>query len=347
MKGTMETARPQPIGPAPTDERRLCLLREVSRAGGRIAPEVNPTAAHGYTYVGFGDDVERELDVLARRNYLEQRFFDRVSLCPKCDSHHLNVREICPSCRRARIANDGLLHHFRCGYVGLPSEFAPTEDGSFICPKCNCKMHHLGSEFDRLGNAAVCRTCGLISENPPVEAVCFSCGARTPAEDLVSTEVFSYVLTSQGAAAVRRGSLFDGDEELSSIADAPIYQRAFALKLLDHEVKRLQHFKIGFSVFLVNCALPGMDQTSEQTPTQWLTRLRQCLRDIDQIGQLADAFYVVILPQAKRREAEQIRKRIVAELGPQSSLTLSTVEITEPRHLAQVLAGLNAKPESP
>ena len=44
-----------------------------------------------------------------------------------------------------------------------------------------------------------------------------------------------------------------------------------------------------------------------------------------------DAVYVVILPQTKRREAEALRQRIVAELGPQSPITLSAVEITEPR----------------
>src|SRR5262245_35613636 len=109
------------------DERRLNLLRQIAVAGGKIAPDPEPPAEHGYAYIALGDDVERDLSTLARRNYLEQRFFDRVSLCPKCDSHHLNVREICPGCGQAHLAQEGLLHHFRCGYVGLPSEFAPAE----------------------------------------------------------------------------------------------------------------------------------------------------------------------------------------------------------------------------
>ena len=335
-----------------SDERGLNLLRQIALAGGKIAPHADPHARHGYVYVALGDDVESDLTVLARHNYLEERFFDRVSLCPKCDSHHLNVREICPGCRQAHLASEGLLHHFRCGYVGIPTEFSPADDGSYLCPKCNRKMHHLGIEFDRLGKAFVCRGCGLISENPPVEAVCFACSARTPAEDLVSTEIFSYVLTSRGAAAVRRrstalihrGSLLDGDEELVSIADAPVYRRRVILEFLAHEVKRLQHFDSGFSVLVAKCVPATMDQVD---PAQWLTRLRRCLPDVDLIGQLADALYIVILPQTRRRAAEALRQRIVAELGPQSPLTLSTVEITEPRHLASVLApvlaGLNAR----
>jgi uncharacterized OB-fold protein len=322
------------------EERRLNLLRQIALAGGTITPTAEPHAEHGYAYGALGDDVDSDLRILARRSYLEQRFFDRVSLCPKCGSHHLNVREICPGCRRAHLTSEGLLHHFRCGYVGLPSEFAFAPDGSYVCPKCNGRMSHVGRQFDRLGKAFACRICGLISEHPPVEAVCFACGARTPAEDLVSTEVFSYVLTSRGAAAIRRGSLRDDDEEPVSIADTPVYRRTVILEFLDHEMKRLQQFNSGFSLLLAEYAPAAIDQRGA-SPTQWLTRLRQCLREVDRIGQLWEAVYVVILPQTRRRAAETLRQRILSELGPQSPFTLSVVEITEPRHLAQVLAGRN------
>jgi hypothetical protein len=327
------------------EERRLNLLRQIALAGGTIAPSAEPTAEHGYAHAALGDDVEMDLGILARRNYLEARFFDRVSLCPKCDSHHLNVREICPGCRRAHLTSEGLLHHFRCGYVGLPSEFSPAADGSYRCPKCNCKMHHLGTEFDRLGKAFQCRGCGVISENPPVEALCFACGARTAAENLVSTIVFSYVLTSRGAAAIRRGSLLDNDEDVTGVADAPVYRRTVILEFLDHELKRLQYFKGEFSVLLANCAASAVDPSGDSCGSEWLPRLRNCLRDIDLIGQLADSLYVVLLPQTKRREAEALRQRIMAELGAQSPITLSTVEIAEPRHLAQALGSLNSRDE--
>ena len=327
------------------EERRLNLLRQIAVEGGTIAPSAEPQAEHGYAFPGLGDDVDRDLRILARRNYLEARFFDRVSLCPKCGSHHLNVREVCPSCRRAHVASEGLLHHFRCGYVGIPSEFQPAADGSYLCPKCNCKMHHLGTEFDRLGKAFVCRSCGLISENPPVEAVCLACTVRTPAENLVSALVFSYVLTSRGAGAVRHELLFDDDEEVISVADAPVYRRNVILEFLDHELKRLQEFNSGFSVLLANCATSTIGKGGNESLTTWLPRLRQCLREVDLIGQLADSLYVVILPQTKRHAAETLRQRIVGQLGPNSPFTLSTVEITESRDLPQVVAGLTTRGE--
>ena len=79
------------------ETRRLELLRRIADSGGRISPVAEPQAKHGYRYEAPGGDVDNDLAVLSRQNYLEARFFDRVSLCPKCDSCHLNVREICPS----------------------------------------------------------------------------------------------------------------------------------------------------------------------------------------------------------------------------------------------------------
>jgi len=312
------------------DERRLNLLRQIALAGGTITPRVEPNAKHGYAYAALGDEVERDLAILSKRNYLEARFFDRVSLCPKCDSHHLNIREVCPSCRRAHLESQGLIHHFRCGYVGIPSEFLPSAEGTYRCPKCNCKMHHLGVQFDRLGKAFVCQGCGVISENPPVEAVCFSCGKQTSADDLVSTIVFSYVLTSRGAAAIRQGS-FDSDEELVCIGGVTVYRRKVILEFFNHEMKRLRYFNIGFSVLLANCRASIMDQSGEDSSTSWLTRLRSFLREVDLIGQLTDSLYVVILPQTQQHEAEQLKQRIIAGLGPQSAFSLSAIEMNEHR----------------
>jgi hypothetical protein len=200
-------------------------------------------------------------------------------------------------------------------------------------------MYHLGSEFDRLGKAFVCHGCARISDNPPVEAVCLACGQRTPADDLVSTEVFRYVLTSRGAEAIHRGSLLnDDDDKPVSLSDAPVYRRAIFLEFLNHELKRLEHFKSGFSVLMVECTTAKFDQRAQEPPSEWLKKLSGCLREIDRIGQLADSLYVVVLPQTKKSKAEVLRKSIVAQLGPESPLALTVIEITEQRHVAAVLA---------
>jgi hypothetical protein len=343
----MNTAAAVDGARAAAEQRRFDLLQQIAPAGGKIEPLATPYASHGYKYTVVGDDVERDLNLLARRGYLEERFFDRVSLCPKCDSHHLNVREVCPTCGRAHLSSEGLFHHFRCGYVGIPSEFSPGPDGSYQCPKCNGKMRHLGTQYDRLGRAFLCRACGVVSETPPVEAVCLSCGERTRAEDLVSTVVFSYVLTSRGAAALRRRSLLDGDEDSVSLAEAPeVYRPAMIHEFLEHEMSRLQHFNEKFSVLLATGVPNGQSQKADGAPAELLSLMRRSVREVDLIGRWADQTYIVILPRTKRREAEALRDRIAAELGPESPISLTIAEIAERRHLSQVLTGLCDRAEA-
>jgi hypothetical protein len=48
----------------------------------------------------------------------------------------------------------------------------------------------------------------------------------------------------------------------------------------------------------------------------------------------------VLLPQTTLRGAEALRRRILAQLGPEAPLTLKAIEITEPRDLDQVLSRL-------
>ena len=216
-----------------------------------------------------------------------------------------------------------------------------AKDGSYTCPKCNGHMHHLGTQYDRLGRAFACRSCGVISENPPVEAVCFSCSEHIPSENLVSTEIYSYRLTSRGAAAIRRGSLLDDTVETILIADLPVYQRPLTLEFLNHHMKCLQEFNSIFSVLVVDCAPSTLDQRGDDSLENWLIRLRSSVRDVDLVGQLADARFVVLLPQTKRRAAEALRQRMLTALGPRSPFSFTTVEMTTLPQLTQLIAGHN------
>jgi hypothetical protein len=323
-------------------ERLFRVLQQVAQAGGAISPSADPHAEHGYSYAAIGDDAARDLDRLARRNYLEQRFFDRVSLCPACGAHHLNVREICPSCRRAHLTTEGLLHHFRCGYVGIPAEFTPTKDDGYVCPKCNGRMHHLGTQYDRLGKAFRCRSCAVISENPPVEAVCLACGTRSPGENLVSTEVYSYAVTSRGAAAIRRTSLIDDDDD--DIAAGPniqVHSRTVTLQFIEYFKNCLEEFAASFSILLVDCRIVQAGQPEADALMPWLTRLRGSVREVDLVGQLADARFIVLLPQTRRRAAEVLADKVRTALGATSPFNFTAIEITAVPQLTQIVAGRN------
>jgi hypothetical protein len=336
----MNVRAPLPDGAdhAWVEQRRVRLLGEISELGGTISPSAEPAAKHGYRFNATGPDVDGDLVALAKLNYLETRFFDRVRLCPRCDGHHLNVREVCPTCHSAFLTSEGLFHHFRCGYVGLPSEFLPERDGGVRCPKCNKAMHHLGTEYDRLGKAFACHSCAVVSENPPVEAVCLGCDARMPAETTVSANVFSYLLTSRGAEAVRSGQLLEAEEHPVLAGDARVFRREVILEFIRHQMQRQQQLGEPFSLLLATWL--DTDGAAAEQRGAWLDRVKRCLRSVDLVGQLGDRLYVVALARAKGRVAEALRRRIEKELGPTSPLSLSAREIKGEKDLAVALAAV-------
>lgn len=320
--------------------RRLRLLIQVAAAGGTMVPTANPNAKSGYDYGALEAGAAPDLRFLAGRDYLDERFFDRVSICPRCASHHLNLREVCPGCRSAHLADEVLLHHFRCGYAGRTSEFvaAAGTEGGLACPKCGRPLNHVGTEYDRLGEAFFCLECGTSFEDPPVEAVCLACATRSPAADLLSVDIFGYALTSLGMAAIARGELLESSPEALFIADQRIYRPTVIVELLEQEARRLKRFRTAFSVLLVEPESQGESAETGEPMPQLLARLRKRLREIDLIGQLAPSIFVIVLPQMAQREAELLRRQLLAEAGRPPPLAITAIEIAEPQDLRQVLA---------
>jgi GGDEF domain-containing protein len=84
------------------------------------------------------------------------------------------------------------------------------------------------------------------------------------------------------------------------------------------------------------------DRPAIDSLTPWLTRLRKTVREVDLVGQLADARFIVLLPQTKRRAAEASAARIRSALGPDSPFVISAVEIASAPQITQLVAGRNA-----
>jgi hypothetical protein len=316
-------------------DQAMQMLLQVGEAGGTLTPNANPYAKNGYEYPVSGLD-ERYLGSLADHGYLDERFFDRVSLCPKCLSHHLNLREVCPTCRRPNLSDEIMLHHFRCGYVGRIAEYTTT-NGDRVCPKCSRRLSHIGTEYDRLGKMFRCNECGLSFQDPPVDALCLSCGTHTPAEDLPTADIFSYTLSSRGVAALQRGNVLEASWGSSLIGESPIFGPKVICTLLAHEAKRSEYFKIPFCVLMLDVS-SGVDTTSEEERTFHLvSSLRSRLREVDLIGQLSASRFVVALPQMDNKQAERVRQVLLSEPGMDARLAISLVEIRGPQDIQSVL----------
>lgn len=146
------------------------------------------------------------LEVLADAGLLRRRFFDRVHVCPHCDSARLNAREECAVCRTADLDEVPLIHHYRCAHQGPEAEFA-GEGASLVCPKCRHVLRHYGVDYDRPGTVFVCAPEGHVSPEPAVGFMCADCGHHVDGGDATTRDWFHYALTPAGATAARSGQL--------------------------------------------------------------------------------------------------------------------------------------------
>lgn len=176
--------------------------------GAVVAPVWQPSASGGCVYLAPNSEAElppEELESLTQQGFLERAFVERLSLCPHCGSHALNVHEACPSCESSNLTVFKAIFHFRCGYVG-PMESFKAEARGLRCPKCNRILRDLGTDHDSPGNYLQCNACSAMFQMPNVAARCLSCGAvhsREAMEKIGHRDVYSYRLTHKGKAAIQ------------------------------------------------------------------------------------------------------------------------------------------------
>ena len=342
------SAHDEPTPGLTDDQRRTNLLKTVAALGGTVTPRRDPMAKHGHAFAGLEQGIEADLAFLARGDYLDERFFDRVTICTRCDSHHLNIREVCPACGSTHYTEEPLLHHFRCGFVGRITEFDPGDGtGRRICPKCTTQLKYLGTDYDRLGKTYLCIDCGTSFQDAPVRSVCLSCETEVDADDLATAEVFGYAITSLGTAAIRRGSLFEGDSEVLYIAGAAVYRPAIMFELLEYEAKRIQRFKGTFSLMMVEARGPEGVPVPEDAEGNMITRLRERLRGTDIVGKVAEHVFIACMPQTPIAGAEIVRARFAEEQSDRRLLLeTKVVEIAGPDDLATLLTRIKTATRS-
>ena len=323
-------------------------MKAIAALGGTVTPQRSPMAKNGHEFESLDPSSGADLSFLARGDYLDERFFDRVTICTRCSSHHLNLREVCPACGSTHYSEEPLLHHFRCGYVGRITEFDPGDGtGRRICPKCTAQLKYLGTDYDRLGKTYLCIDCGTSFQDAPVRSVCLSCGTEADADDLASAEVFGYALTSLGNAAIKRGSLFEGDTEVLYVAGAAVYRPTIMKELLEYEAKRIKRFKGTFSLMVVEAGSVAGAPIPEDAEGTMISSLREGLRAIDIVGKIAEHVFIACMPQTAIPGAEIVQSRFLARQTDQR-ITLATtiVEITGPDDLSRLLTQIQAATRS-
>lgn len=148
-------------------------------------------------------DAVRHAERLAANGLLRRKHFDKLHRCPSCGSSRLNVREECEHCRSSELVEVGLLHHYRCAYLGPAHDFE-APDGRLICPKCERELRHYGSDHERAGEAIQCLACGHVGEAAAVGFVCMDCTFHFDAATAQSHVVYSYQVTDAAGQLLKR-----------------------------------------------------------------------------------------------------------------------------------------------
>jgi diguanylate cyclase (GGDEF)-like protein len=305
------------------DQRRLKVLTYIARRGSqaRLEPVVSNTARIGYNYPEVcaileckpGDELE-VLEFLADTGCLSREVFDKVDLCPFCLHGSLRLRRLCPYCRSSLIMKKEILHHFRCGWVGIEEEASHGTD--LVCPKCRKLLRHIGVDYERAAQSYYCTTCHKIFTEPLEELLSLPCGRHIPKDGTMIQPVFTYAVTPIGARAANKQSL-DGIPAQRGIVEREfnLYTREYMDTRLAELVNRYLRYRAGFSAALIS-----VDQFSQwiadkgHVAASDLVRLLASVlkgetRDVDLPGLYDDHTFILLLPQTSDIGAAAFARR--------------------------------------
>lgn len=304
----------------------ILLARAYSRKR-VIEPAYDPSVRDCVIYpvAGLLEDPGRLAERMTNAGYLTRMFFDRLHACPACGSSRLNAREECVVCRSADLTDEWLIHHLRCGHRGLEPEFRQRK--VLICPGCRLELRLEGVDYDRPGQANVCRSCGHVANQASVGFVCIDCKARHDSEAIATRDFYKYELTREGERALVCSEPWDNRETSTtgqSPQEATIRQ---ALRLHSRYGRPLAILKISFE-----------DENVRRNPSSLLAMthasvhvgaiLNSETRETDIVTEAEDGFFVY-MPETSidglDSPSARLRSKIAASIPANFGVRITAV----------------------
>jgi GGDEF domain-containing protein len=263
-------------------------------------------------------DIVRSLELLeigAAMNYIAHtKVYNRIRLCPKCETGHLNYVDVCPRCGSLSIKKTSMIHCFTCGYVAPEDKF--RRENTLLCPRCGTRLRHIGSDYDHPLESYMCGDCGTTFVEPDVKASCLNCGTVSDTDSLIVKNFYGYMITERGISALRSGllqediMLFDGTNAVG------IQTFCGLLKWLT--LLRKRYADADFSLLCVK--LFGLDEAEENIGSGRLReligelgkRIRELVRETDITTKDRDGNFWLILPRTPIEGGNILAKRIEA-----------------------------------
>lgn len=216
-------------------------------------------------------------------------FVEKIYECNTCHDSFLHYREVCPKCLSADLAEEEMIHHFRCAMISEEKQFR-QDDGSLVCPKCTKELRHIGVDYDKPAVMFKCKTCSHDFQDYLIKAHCTGCGNESAVEYLVSNNIYSYELTEKGKRLSRSGSFIQISKESISIKHSTEYDLFTALITSEIEQLNLNNRDV-FSVAKIE--LSGLDGVSDHLGKDYLINfLSEIVKLIKRSISNQDAVYI-------------------------------------------------------
>ncbi len=303
-----------------TDETGEKLLGRIHVAGGHLQAAHNPASSLlvSYNTTLESSSLLHATAKLAEAGFLRREFYDRLHVCDRCQSSRFNVREECASCRSANLTEEPYLHHFRCAYQGVESDFKQGE--ALICPKCRQSLSHFSVDYDKPGSMVRCRDCAHTTSEPAVGFICLDCGSHFDGDAIASRDVYSYALTDQALAFLKIGRAYLGPaQQTLRFSDLPLE----LVVALNSEARRYNEDRTPFSLFDISYE-NEREIVREYGPRQFkqgrdliLENLHSLMRSKDTLVRGPTADYALIAdvnPDEAREETIKLQKAITRDL---------------------------------
>lgn len=269
---------------------------------------------------------QERLESLATMGAFRRRHFTRTHTCVRCSSARLLAYEACPSCGGADLADERIVHHYRCGAQEAESHF--IRGRRLVCPKCRRDLRHFGMDYGKSGVIVHCRSCGTSHGEPDPHFACLDCGNVVHAGKALQTDWYHYDLTETGLRALKEGRLPVIASQVDS-RQRPHAQSVHEFRLLAsaalHGVRRFQR---PFTIVELHCANHG-----RLVNTYSVTTIRAALRSAlgtvigavpeTDFSALTSADTIVIgFPETKPAEATKIVDDLTANISLRASIPL-------------------------
>ena len=153
---------------------------------------------YGYIYpvveaiVGDAPAVETFLNRLYEIDVLKREVFDKVIICPKCNSGNISIRYCCPYCKSFNVKKSSLIEHIQCGYIDVEDRFKQKD--RLLCPRCHNELTKPDVNYRRAGVWCTCNECSKNFDIPVSSHFCRECKNIFTFEDAVYRDVYSYSL---------------------------------------------------------------------------------------------------------------------------------------------------------